>query len=229
MDHKQLQRRLATAGFYHGEIDGKFLDVSTAALIACLTDGPDYPITSHDIEVAARTLAVDPAKIWAVYDVEAAGDAFIGGLPTILFEPHRFSKSTNHRYDASHPHLSSRSWNRKLYPGSQAGRWKQLVDAVALDVDAGFMSASYGAFQILGENYAVCDAPDPWSFAWRQAQTEGDQLEAFVKFIDRRGLKSALQRSDWAAFAKGYNGTAYRENKYDEKLANAYAKRSAVS
>ena len=158
--------------------------------------------------------------------MESTGSAFIEGRPTILFEPHRFSKATGHRYDASHPRLSSRFWNKALYPKGQAARYQQLVDAVALDVDAGFASASYGGFQILGENYAVCGAPDPWAFAWRQAQTEGDQLEAFAMFVEGNGLKGALQRGDWAAFAKGYNGTAYRANRYDERLRAAYQRRA---
>ncbi|SES03490.1 N-acetylmuramidase domain-containing protein [Sphingobium sp. YR768] len=226
MNHADLQRRLHSLGFYSGLIDGVFGPKSKAALLACMTEGPDYPIEARDVATAASLLAVEAAAIWAIYDVEAASEAFIDGRPTILFEPHRFSKSTGHRYDASHPKLSSRVWNRELYPASQAGRWQQLLDAVALDVDAGFMSASYGAFQILGENYAVCGAYDPWAFAWRQAQTEGDQLEAFLRFVEGRGLKGALQRKDWAAFAKGYNGTAYRQNKYDEKLAAAYTRRA---
>lgn len=228
MDQAALQRRLATLGFYTGAIDGKFQRLSKSALLAALLNGPDYAITDTEVAHAAGLLGVEPAKLWAVYDVESTGSAFVAGMPTILFEPHRFSKSTRHRYDASHPAISSRNWNRTLYPRSQQGRWQQLVDAVALDVDAGFMSASYGGFQILGENYAICGAPDPWSFAWRQAQTEGDQLDAFVRFVDGRGLKGALQRGDWPAFAKGYNGTAYRENRYDERLAAAYAKRRAA-
>lgn len=228
MDQAALQRRLATCGFYTGAIDGRFGPVSKAALLAAMLNGPDYEITDTDVAQAAELLGIEPAKVWAVYDVESTGDAFIAGMPTILFEPHRFSKSTGHRYDASHPTISSRNWNRTLYPRAQAGRWQQLLDAVALDVDAGFMSASYGGFQILGENYAVCGAIDPWSFAWKQAQTEGDQLDAFVRFVAGRGLKAALQRGDWAAFAKGYNGTAYRENRYDERLASAYAKRRAA-
>ena len=229
MDHATLQRRLASNGYYTGRIDGVFGPVSKAATLKCLTDGPDYPITPSDIAQAAKDLGMEPAKIWAVYDVEAAGDAFINGRPTILFEPHRFSRSTGHRYDVSHPRLSSRSWNRKLYPGSQQGRWDQLLAAVALDVDAGFMSASYGAFQILGENYAVCGAIDPWSFAWKQAQTEGDQLDAFILFVKSKGLQDALAHGDWSAFAKGYNGTAYRENRYDERLAAAYGQRSKAA
>lgn len=229
MDHATLQRRLAALGYYAGAIDGKFGASSKAATLKCLTDGPDYPITSHDIAQAASSLNVDPAAIWAVYDVEAAGDAFIGGRPTILFEPHRFSRSTGHRYDVSQPRLSSRTWNRKLYPASQQGRWDQLLDAVALNVDAGFMSASYGAFQILGENFAICDAADPWSFAWRQSRTEGDQLDAFILFVKSKGLHVALQRRDWAAFAKAYNGTAFKLNAYDTRLATAYAKRRVAA
>ena len=225
MDHADLQRRLATLGHDTGKPGwGPRMRV---AVHDELTKGPDHVLTQFDIDQAAAMLGVEAAKVWAVYEVESSGDAFIDGRPTILFEPHRFSRATGHRYDKSHPRLSSRVWNRTLYPRSQDGRWLQLLDAVALDVDAGFASASYGGFQILGENYAVCGAHDPWSFAWRQAQTEGDQLEAFVRFVEGNGLKSALQCGDWAAFARGYNGTAYRLNKYDEKLAAAYAKRRA--
>ncbi|ETI58922.1 hypothetical protein C100_22380 [Sphingobium sp. C100] len=226
MNQLDLQKRLAALGFYRGPLDGLFGGASKAALLAVMTAGPDYPITAMDIAQAAEMLRVEAAKIWAVYDVEATGDAFIDGRPTILFEPHRFSRSTGHRYDQSHPNLSSRVWNRALYPRGQGGRWEQLLAAVALDVDAGFMSASYGAFQVLGENFAVCGAPDPWSFAWRQAQTEGDQLEAFVRFVEGNGLAAPLRRGNWAAFAKCYNGTAFKENSYDTKLASAYARRA---
>lgn len=226
MDHLDLQRRLATLGHDTGKPGwGARM---RAAVHDELTKGPDHALTQFDVDQAAAMLGVDGPKVWAVYEVESSGSAFFAGRPTILFEPHRFSRSTGHRYDRSHPHISSRAWNKKLYPGSQAGRWTQLLDAVALDVDAGFASASYGGFQILGENYAVCGAHDPWSFAWRQSQTEGDQLEAFVRFVEGNGLTRALQRGDWAAFARGYNGTAYRLNKYDEKLAPAYARRKTA-
>lgn len=227
MNVATLQRRLVALELDPGPIDGVWGPKTRSAVLKALTDGPDYKLTEQDIAGGAARLAVDDAKIWTVWDVEAAASPFVDGRPTILFEPHRFSRATGHRFDKSHPRLSSRAWNKSLYPGSQAGRWEQLLDAVGLDVDAGFASASYGGFQILGENFAVCGVPSPWSFAWRQAQTEGDQLAAFILFVEGNGLKRALQRGDWAAFAKGYNGTAYRVNRYDERLAQAYARRSA--
>lgn len=228
MDMKWLQRRLAEHGCYAGEIDGDYGRLTRAGVQKALTDGPDHALTSHDVAEAAARLKINPAQIWAVYEVESTGDAFIDGRPAILFEPHRFSRATGRRFDASHPAVSYPSWNPKRYPRSQSGRWNQLLTAVGLDVDAAFASASYGGFQILGENYAICGAPSPWAFAWRQSQTEGDQLEAFVMFVENRGLAPALRTRNWAAFAKGYNGTAYARNRYDERLAAAYERRLAA-
>lgn len=37
-------------------------------------------------------------------------------------------------------------------------------------------------------------------------------------------LTSHIVNKQWAEFAKGYNGSAYKENKYDTKLEMAYQK-----
>ncbi len=91
-------------------------------------------------------------------------------------------------------------------------------------MDAGFASASYGRFQILGENYAACGYASSFDFAEAMARDEATQLRAFERFLTANGLVRVLKARDWAAFARGYNGTAYRVNRYDEKLAAAYAK-----
>jgi hypothetical protein len=36
-------------------------------------------------------------------------------------------------------------------------------------------------------------------------------------------MLAALQKKDWKAFARLYNGPAYAQNRYDEKLCNAYS------
>jgi hypothetical protein len=234
MNVLQLQTRLAEHGCYAGAQDGAFGPATRAAIMAALSGGPDYALDDQGVQDAAQRLGVDPAHIWVSWDLECTGSPFIGGRPTILFEPHRFSKATGHQYDASHPTISSAVWNRKLYPGTQQGRYDQLLEAVGLDVDAGFASASYGGFQILGENYAVCGADSPWAFAWRQAQTADDQLAAYVSFVLGRGLAEKLRACkpndplSCRAFCTGYNGTAERENDYEGRFAADLARRIAA-
>lgn len=225
MNAKELQIEITKRG-YPLVADGKFGPASKAALLNVLTDGPDTKLSEKDVADAANALGVNSAKIWTVWDVEASANPFIEGRPTILFEPHIFSKLTKHKYDASNPDISSLKWNKKLYPGSQKGRYDQLLKATGIDPDAGLSAASYGGFQILGANYKVCGFSNPFDFVYAQSRTERDQLLAFVAFVKGNGLDLALRQGDWAAFAKGYNGTAYRENKYDQRLAAAYAKRS---
>jgi hypothetical protein len=233
MDIAALQARLAD----HGQavsITGIYDASTRVAIMAALTDGPDYVLADADAEEAAVRLGATAAQVWTVYDVEAGGSPFLNGRPSILFEPHRFSRATGHIYDASHPNISSRVWNRKLYPASQQGRWDQLLEAVELNVDAGFASASYGGFQILGENYKLCGAISPWAFAWTQSQTTGDQLDAFVNFVSNAGLAPKLRNISANAvtckpFANGYNGTASAQNQYAEKLASRYALRHQSS
>lgn len=227
MNTTELHERLAEVGCYSGQIDAPFGPATRVAILKGMEEGPDLPIEPRDIVAAADRMQVEPAGIWAVFDVEAAGAPFMGGKPTILPEPHRFSRATGHRFDASHPALSSRSWNRALYPRTQAGRWTMLLDMAALDIDAAFASASYGAFQILGENHSVCGARDAFAFAWQEAQTVADQLEHFCRFVEGNSLAKFLRARDWAGFAKRYNGTAYAKNQYDTRLAQAYARRKA--
>ena len=55
-------------------------------------------------------------------------------------------------------------------------------------------------------------------------ESEVNQLRHMASFIRSAGLLDEIQRKDWAGFAKGYNGPQYAVNKYDTKLADAYAK-----
>lgn len=224
MDVATLQRRLTARGYVLAP-DGRYGPKTRAAVLAALTDPADTPITAADIKGLAEQWAVDPAALWAVRDVEASGAGFEQGRPKLLFEPHRFSRATGHRFDTSHPSISYRNWDKSRYPRTQDARYAQLLDAIALDVDAAFASASYGTFQILGENWEACGEDSPLDFALVEADGELGQLRHFTRFCASNGLVPALRRKDWAAFARGYNGSAYRANRYDEKLAAAYRAR----
>jgi hypothetical protein len=224
MDIATLQRRLKALG-YSLAIDGKYGPQTRAAVMAALTDPADTPVNAADIKGLAEQWEVEVAALWAVRDVEASGAGFEAGRPKILFEPHRFSRATAHRFDQAHPTISYRGWGMRPYPAGQSARYAQLLDAIALDVDAAFASASYGAFQILGENWNACGEDSPLDFALTEARGELGQLRHFTRFCGSNGLVPALRRKDWAAFARGYNGSAFRMNRYDEKLEAAFRAR----
>lgn len=224
---QSLQLYLLNHGFNPGKVDGVYGDQTKQALLNCLMAGPDTPMTPDNIARGASLLNVTPAHIRTVKDVEASGAGFANGLPKILFEGHIFSKLTGHRYDASHPRISYPHWDRSKYPATQVDRYRQLLEAVGLDPDAAFSAASYGCFQIMGENYRACGYNSAFEFVLAQCQSEGDQLLAFVNFLKTNHLDAALRNNDWARFAEGYNGSGYRANAYDTKLANAFAAESA--
>lgn len=221
MNRIELQQRLAATGRYSGPIDDDYGKGTRAGVRLALTDGPDTKLTEADFAASALRLGVKTSRVKAVNEVEAAGGGFEGGRPIILFEPHRFSRATKHRFDKIHDDVSYENWDRKRYPRTQDARYDQLVKAVGLDVNAGFASASYGRFQILGENFAQCGYRTPFDFAVAQAHDEATQLQAFERFVVSKGLLAALRDGNWGRFATGYNGSAYRENKYDERLAAA--------
>lgn len=181
-------------------------------------------LTHVNFETAAKRLNCEPAALKAVAEVEAPQGGFLpDGRPRILFEAHIFSKLTGHRFDDSHPEISSPKWNQKLYKGSQ-GEWDRLSEAVTISRKAALMSASWGKFQILGRNYGECGFETIEEFVNAQKESEERQLEVFVDLILEWELDDELQRHDWAEFARIYNGKSYRANQYDVKLAAAYKK-----
>lgn len=219
--HLILQTRLADWGYDPGPLDGVYGTRTRAALLEAWTDGADTPLADKDIDRVAQEYNLPRSRIVAIREVEANGQGFADERAKILFEPHRFSRNSGREYDASHPHLSYRKWGARKYPRTQKARYIQLLDAVGLDVDAGLMSASYGAFQILGENWKVCGYRSPFAFVMDQSRSEKDQLEAVMKFIVGNGLLGALRDGDWRKFARRYNGPAYAKHNYHGRLEAA--------
>lgn len=179
-----------------------------------------------DIYVQAATaLKCEVAAVRAVAEVESRGSGFLpSGKCKILFEAHIFSRLTGHKYDKSHPHISSRKWNKALYKGGER-EWARLGEAIALDRNAALQSASYGKFQVMGFNYQVCGYKTLDAFLIDTA-TEAGHLTMFLGYVKARGLVDELQRKDWAGFALGFNGAGYAANHYDTKMAAAYRKYS---
>lgn len=199
----------------------------------------DRLLTPEDFELAAEMARCEVAAVRAVCEVEAPKGGFDSeGNVRILFEGHIFSRYTQHKFDATHPRISARSWNdaKKFYStGANADirnikEHKRLDEAVLLDKDAAMMSASWGLFQIMGFNFSAAGFSSVGEFVLSMQVGEREHLLAFLKFIktDRGGLLLRhLRNKDWAKFAEGYNGAAYAVNKYDQKLATAYERFAA--
>lgn len=178
-------------------------------------------LTTAGLQRAAASLNCNLPALLAVLTVEAPRGGFqADGQVSILFERHKFSKLTAGKYDKSHPDISNPK--RGGY-GPYSAQHGKLQRAVALDRDAALKSASWGKPQILGSNWAEAGAKSLQDFINRMSRSEDDQLELFVNFIKASPARlRALQQRDWATFARLYNGSAYRENQYDVKLAEAY-------
>jgi hypothetical protein len=176
------------------------------------------------IEGAAKTIGCAVAAVRAVIDVESRGGFLPDGRPKILFERHYFSRLTKGAYDSKNPDISNKKWGG--YKGG-AAEYDRLLRAIALDREAALQSASWGAFQIMGANYKLAGCKNVEEFVAAMVAGEPEQLNTFVSFVQKTGLDDEMRRLDWVGLARGYNGPAYRANKYDEKLAAAYRYHSA--
>lgn len=224
MSHRtDLQQYLKDTGRYFGRVDDIWGPETRAAVLTAVVDGPDTRLTADAVRVAAARWDYPFHHLVAVLRVEAQGQGFEDGRPKILPEPHRFSRLTNRKFDQLYPMISYRNWGERPYPASQAARYDRLMMMVECEAWAGFSACSWGLGQVLGENHKLCGYDTPWEFAFAMGRDEFTQLLAMLSFIERNRLDVALRKGEWAAFARGYNGTAYRQNKYDQKLAAAAA------
>lgn len=184
--------------------------------------GEARPINEGDYARAADRLGCERAAVKAVASVESGGrSGFLPDRrPKILFESRWFHKLTDGNFDRSHPHLSTPRWVRNYKGG--AAEFDRLEEAITLDRTAALASASWGMFQILGVNHAVAGFDSVDAYVTAQLDSEGAHLDAFTAFVLGNRLDDELRDKRWADFAHGYNGPGYRQNRYDERMAEAY-------
>ena len=182
--------------------------------------GSGTSFSANAIEGAAKKLGCEVAAVRAVIDVESNGGYLGDKRPKILFERHYFSRLTKGKYDGSHGDISHRRWGG--YSGGSR-EYDRLARAIALDEDAALRSASWGAFQIMGDNCRMCSFDNVRDFVSAMVESEDRQLDAFISFVKASRLDDELRHLDWEGFARGYNGPAYKTNNYDKKLAAAFA------
>ncbi|MCI0152141.1 N-acetylmuramidase family protein [Paraburkholderia sediminicola] len=248
-DVSLLQRRLNTLGF--GLDVSHIYDQTTEAAVravqtktglvvdgiagpktyAAIATGQRDPkhLADADIVRAADTLGVPTACVRAVNEVESRGSGFLNdGRPVILFERHIFWKRLQARginpapLAAKNPNILSQTCGG--YQGG-AAEYTRLASAELINAGAAWESASGGAFQVMGFHRERLGYVSVDDFVARIENSEGDQLDAFVRFVAAdAALVAALKGRKWAVFAKGYNGPDFARNLYDAKLAQAYLK-----
>jgi hypothetical protein len=180
------------------------------------------PLDDEGVDRVCGTLGVTDAEVWAILTVETNGFGFLKDRrPRILFERHKFHGFTNGIHDGGNPDVSDSK------PGGyvgEEGEYIRLEKAMALDREAALQSASWGIGQVMGYHFKAAGYPTVEEMVADMVEDENSQLLAMANFIVASGLSGALQRCNWTAFARGYNGKNFKKNEYDTRLAAAHAK-----
>lgn len=178
-------------------------------------------------------LGCEPAALKAVEEVESGGRG--GFLPSgraqILFEGHQFYKRLKESQSEAFakqiaerfPNICYPKWDKSKYKGGE-GEWERLIIARSVDPIIADMCASWGRFQIMGFNFALCGCSSVVEMVKIMSESATEQFRLFANFLKSSGCLSSLQKKQWATFAKKYNGAGYAQNRYDTKLAAAYSK-----
>lgn len=187
------------------------------------------PLTLADFELAAATLAVPVAAIRAFAEVESRGAGFLpDDRPVILFERHVFRREllasglSTDQLEKDRPDLCSKTPGGY---GASTKEWQRLADAIAINRGCAMASASWGAFQVMGFNWKRCGYAGVQDLVNAMFKSSSAHLDSFVRYIQSDAkLLAALRAQDWPTCAKFYNGSDYKINHYDTKLAEAFAR-----
>lgn len=215
--------------------------------LAALQNGEVDPrhLTQSDLAAAAERLDVPVAAIMAVNNVESAGQGFLeDGRPRILFERHqlyrllaeagaeRDSLPSGYAETLAERYPALVNPKRGGYTGGSA-EWSRLTSARQITADHPLLAeqaCSWGQYQLMGYHWRRLGYDTPEAFLSAMHRGEDAQLDAFIRFIEADpALHKALKGKKWAEFARLYNGPAYKENRYDVKLARAFEKFSATA
>ena len=184
----------------------------------------------ENIVEIANSINVEPCALKAIIQIESGGAGFNSSDKVkILFEGHIFYKYLKtfgldaDGLAAKYPNIVYKSWTKMFYGKTQVDEYKRFELAKSIHMEAALLSTSYGLMQVMGFNYKTAGYKSVQDFVFDMEKNEKLQVLASVNFMKANGLLSHIQNKNWAKFAYGYNGPKYADNKYDTKLAAAYA------
>jgi len=188
--------------------------------------------TVKAIKAVAQAAEIDASVLLAVVEVESGGTAHavVDGRrePLIRFEGHYFDRRlTGARRDRARAEgLAAPRAGAVANPKSQAARWRLVERAAQIDRRAAWESVSWGVGQVMGAHWDWLDYGSVEALVAEARDGIEGQVRLMLRFIEKSGLRGALARRDWHAFARGYNGPAYRRNSYHTKLDAAFRRHS---
>lgn len=196
--------------------------------------GPAKRIEDLDLPRIGHEIGVGEDEVHMLIEVEAAGAGFDGeGRPKMLFEPHIFYRELGagkKRDQAVKEGLAYAKW-KKGYPKDS---YPRLASALKIDEEAALRSASWGATQVLGDNFKMAGFASVQDMVNAMCEDEEHHVEAMIEFCKASGIDDDLRRlaaltrpttpEDCRIIAKTYNGPAYAENGYHTKMASAHNK-----
>lgn len=182
-------------------------------------------ITEAGYKNAAKRIGCEVAVIKAVAEVESNGSGWLNdGQLKILFEPHVFWRCLiKQKIIPTRSNVCYPKWGTLPY-GKTSEQHGKLQKAIEVNRSCALMGASWGAFQILGENYLLCGCKSIQEFINKMGESADSQLMLFCEFVISCGLSDELRLKQWEKFASIYNGKGYKKNNYHVKLPIAYKK-----
>lgn len=181
---------------------------------------------NYKILAAELSPKVKPYVLEAVASVESNGSGFLSsGEPKILFEPHVFWRCLTklgidpNKHTEGNKDILYKVWKLGSY-GKYSEQHDRLQRAVEINREAALMACSWGAFQVLGENYKSLGYATIQELV-NDAYTEHGQVRMFVRFLKSNHLVDELERQDFKTFALQYNGKSAAKNGYASKMRAA--------
>lgn len=207
--------------------------VGNATLKALRGESTSKLLTESDLEAGAKRLGVSVTVIKAIAEVETMGDGFLAdGRPKILFERHRmyfylsqkFGKGLADKKMKAQPSIVNTATGG--YRGGSA-EYIRLSSAKLVDEECALQSASWGRFQLMGENWKDLGYTSAQEFVQQHYENESLQFEAFLRYCEVKSgtvdgkkwtLINALQQENWHVVFTLYNGKSYKKLGYDTKF-----------
>ena len=190
-------------------------------------------LKESDLMAGAKRLGVSVNVIKAIAEVETQGAGFLAnGKPKILFERHRMYFYLNKKYGKTKANQLMAQYpsivNSKTggYQGGTAEHTR-LSLAKQIDAECALQSASWGRFQLMGENWKELGYASVQEFVTQHEQSEGLQFEAFLRYCETKSgeiddknwtLLDALRQENWHVVFSLYNGKNYKKLGYDSKF-----------